>query len=278
MNSIVSRFCKGVIIALGFILPGISGGALAAILGIYERMLSFMAHLTKDFKRNFLFFLPVGIGGGVGIILLSKPLTWLLGNYQLIVLWGFAGAIVGSFPFLIRESEAKKKRDVIDYIFCFGALITSFLFLYFIEDLLGTVTANFIGFILAGGLIALGTLVPGLSPSNLLLVLELYDPMLEGFSKIDIVGVFLPMFIGGLTVILLFSKLMEALITAFHSRVYHTIIGLVIASTILIILPPVANYNGLNLGMFYFMISSFLGGLTLGYYMSWLEIKYVPKS
>ena len=87
-ESILSRFLKGVVIALGFILPGVSGGVLAAILGIYERMLRFMAHLTKNFKENFLFFLPVGIGGIVGIGLLSKPLEWLLQNYQIIVLRG----------------------------------------------------------------------------------------------------------------------------------------------------------------------------------------------
>ena len=73
-ESVLSRFLKGVVIALGFILPGVSGGVLAAILGIYERMLRFMAHLTKNFKENLLFFLPVGIGGIVGMGLLSKPL------------------------------------------------------------------------------------------------------------------------------------------------------------------------------------------------------------
>ncbi|MDR2465526.1 MAG: DUF368 domain-containing protein, partial [Streptococcaceae bacterium] len=92
------RFAKGVIIALGFILPGVSGGVLAAILGIYERMLSFMAHIRQNFKENILYFLPVGIGGIVGIGLLSKPLEYLLQHYQVIVLWGFAGAIIGTLP------------------------------------------------------------------------------------------------------------------------------------------------------------------------------------
>ena len=54
-ESVLSRFLKGVVIALGFVLPGVSGGVLAAILGIYERMLRFMAHLTKNFKENLLF-------------------------------------------------------------------------------------------------------------------------------------------------------------------------------------------------------------------------------
>jgi len=99
-ESILSRFLKGVVIALGFILPGVSGGVLAAILGIYERMLRFMAHLTKNFKENLLFFLPVGIGGIVGIGLLSKPLEWLLQNYQIIVLWG---QLLGRYQHLLKN-------------------------------------------------------------------------------------------------------------------------------------------------------------------------------
>ena len=83
-DNFLSRFIKGVIIAIGFILPGVSGGVLAAILGIYERLLSFMAHVRQNFKRDFLYFLPVGIGGIVGIGLLSKPLEYLLQHFQVV--------------------------------------------------------------------------------------------------------------------------------------------------------------------------------------------------
>lgn len=52
MLSWLARVIKGIVIALGFILPGISGGVLAAILGIYERMIGFLAHPFKDLKEN----------------------------------------------------------------------------------------------------------------------------------------------------------------------------------------------------------------------------------
>ncbi|MFQ9655885.1 MAG: DUF368 domain-containing protein [Enterococcus sp.] len=273
-ESVLSRFLKGVVIALGFILPGVSGGVLAAILGIYERMLRFMAHLTKNLKENLLFFLPVGIGGIVGIGLLSKPLEWLLQNYQIVVLWGFAGAIIGTLPALAKESTLKSKRTMGDLFWFFGTMIIGFLFLYFMGDILGTIPANFLGFVLAGGLIALGVLVPGLSPSNLLLVLGLYDPMLKGFKGFDILGVFLPIAIGGLLVMLLFSKLMEWLLEHYHSKVYHFILGIVIASTVLIVLPPVADYSGFTWLTAVSGVILFVLGYWLGAWMSKLEEKY----
>jgi len=52
MFSWITRMIKGLIIALGFILPGVSGGVLAAILGIYERMISFLAHIKDNFKTS----------------------------------------------------------------------------------------------------------------------------------------------------------------------------------------------------------------------------------
>ena len=82
MLSWLSKIIKGIVIALGFILPGISGGVLAAILGIYERMIRFLAHPFKNLKEDVLFFLPVGIGMLLGIGLFSYPIEYLLENYQ----------------------------------------------------------------------------------------------------------------------------------------------------------------------------------------------------
>ncbi|WP_125565621.1 DUF368 domain-containing protein [Companilactobacillus insicii] len=273
------RFFKGVIIALGFILPGVSGGVLAAILGIYERLLHFMAHIRENFKVDFMYFLPVGIGGVVGIGLLSKPLEFLLEHYQVIVLWGFAGAIIGTLPSLIRASTSRSRRDMVDVMWFFFMLIFGGLFLFFMSKIFGTIPANFIGFTIAGMLIALGVLVPGLSPSNLLLILGLYTPMLTGFKNFDIVGVFLPIAIGGMVAMVLFSKGMEYLIEHHHSRVYHFILGIVLASTILILIPnpysaETISYAGVTGITIVLSIIAFVLGTLLGLWMSGLEEKY----
>ncbi len=277
-DNIFIRFFKGVIIALGFILPGVSGGVLAAIMGIYARLLSFMAHVRKNFKRDFLYFLPIGIGGIVGIGVLSKPLEYLLANYQMIVLWGFAGTIFGTLPTLVRESTSQTKRDKIDIIWFFSMLIGGGLFLYFMSEILGTIPANFFGFIIAGILIALGVLVPGLSPSNLLIILGLYTPMLKGFKTFDPL-VFIPIAIGGIISLLTFSKAMESLIKHHHSRVYHFILGIVLASTILILIPnpylaESISYQNVT-GMDWLLsIAFFIVGCLLALWMSRLEDKY----
>lgn len=279
MTSFIARIVKGMIIALGFILPGVSGGVLAAILGIYERMIRFLAHIRENFIENVLFFIPVGIGGILGIALFSYPVEYLLEHYQVIVLWGFAGAIVGTIPSLVKESTQKSTRDKVDVATLWGTFVISGLLLYFLNDLVGTLPVSFASFVLAGALIALGILVPGLSPSNLLLILGIYTPMLGGFKSLDLLGTFLPIAIGGVLAMLAFSKAMDYALEHYHSRVYHFIIGIVLSSTLLILIPQAGNpesisYAGAGFYTWMLAILLFSLGIWLGLWMSKLEEKY----
>ena len=266
MVSWITRLIKGIIIALGFILPGVSGGVLASILGLYERIISFLAHVTTDFTKNILFFLPVGIGGILGIALFSAPLEYLLENFQVPVLWAFTGTIVGTLPTLLSESTQNSQRDSVDKVWLISTFVISGLTLYFLNDFVGTIPINFATFIIAGMIIALGVLVPGLSPSNLLLIMGLYSPMLNGFKNFDLVDVFLPIAIGGAISLLVFSKAMDWALMNYHSRVYHFIIGLVLSSTLLIITPNSHNpegisYAGLNVETLVISLILFIGHL-----------------
>ena len=279
MLSWISKMIKGIVIALGFILPGISGGVLAAILGIYEHMIRFLAHPFKQLKEDVLYFLPVAIGMLLGIGLFSYPIEYLLEHYQVYVLWSFAGAIIGTVPSLVKEANRDSERDKIDLIWFWTTFIISGIALYGLNFVVGSLSASFFNFILAGSLLALGILVPGLSPSNLLLILGLYAPMLIGFKSFDLFGTFLPIGIGAVLTLIAFSKFMDYALRVYHSRVYHFIIGIVLSSTLLILLPNTGNpesisYAGLSIVSYVIIAFFFALGIWLGIWMSQLEEKY----
>ena len=279
MLSWISKMIKGIVIALGFILPGISGGVLAAILGIYERMIRFLAHPFKQLKEDVLYFLPVAIGMLLGIGLFSYPIEYLLEHYQVYVLWSFAGAIIGTVPSLVKEANRDSERDKIDLIWFWTTFIVSGIALYGLNFVVGSLSASFLNFILAGSLLALGILVPGLSPSNLLLILGLYAPMLTGFKSFDLFGTFLPIGIGAVLTLIAFSKFMDYALRVYHSRVYHFIIAIVLSSTLLILLPNAGNpesisYAGLSIVSYVIIAFFFALGIWLGIWMSQLEEKY----
>ena len=279
MLSWISKIIKGIIIALGFILPGISGGVLAAILGIYERMIRFLAHPFKQLKEDVLYFLPVAIGMLLGIGLFSYPIAYLLEHYQVYVLWSFAGDIIGTVPSLVKEANRESERDKVDLIWFWATFIISGISLYSLNFVVGSLSATFLNFILAGALLALGILVPGLSPSNLLLILGLYSPMLTGFKTFDLFGTFLPIGIGAVLTFVAFSKFMDYALRVYHSRVYHFIIGIVLSSTLLILIPNAGSsesisYAGLSIVSYVIIAFFFALGIWLGIWMSQLEDKY----
>ncbi len=72
----IIRLLKGVMVGIGFITPGLSGGVLAVVFGIYERLMRFLGNLRDKFVQNVLFFLPVGIGGVIGVVAFSA--WWIL--------------------------------------------------------------------------------------------------------------------------------------------------------------------------------------------------------
>lgn len=264
------RFIKGIFIGSGFILPGVSGGALAAVFGIYERIILFLANLTKNFKDNVRFFFPVGLGSITGIFLLSFAVSFLLGNYETIILWFFIGCIVGTMPALWREAgkRGRNKKDIVNMIVTF---IVFLLFLSFGERLLTTtIEQNTWTWLLAGGLIGLGMIVPGLSPSNFLIYLGMYKAMSDGIKNLNL-SVIIPIAIGVIACVLLLSKLVELILERAYSTMFHFILGVVFASTVMIV--PV-DYAGLNwLGVLACVVLFELG-IVLGWWMSDLERRY----
>ena len=78
------RLIKGIIIGVGFILPGLSGGVLAVILGIYDKLIRFLSDIRKNFLQNVAYFLPVAIGMAIGIVIfrysLKKPSVFMPHN------------------------------------------------------------------------------------------------------------------------------------------------------------------------------------------------------
>ncbi len=266
------RFVKGMFIGSGFILPGVSGGALAAVFGIYERIISFLAHITKDFKNNVLFFIPIGIGGLTGVFVLSFAVSFLLGTFESYILWFFVGCIVGTVPAL-WEQAGKKGRSSKHIVILVITFIIGLVFLFYGEELFSAgVPQNFGTWMLAGALIGLGVIVPGLSPSNFLVYMGMYKAMADGIKTIDM-GVLIPLAIGGLACVLLLAKLMDYIFSRAYAGLFHFILGIVFASTVMII--P-RDFNYLSAGTIICVIMC-AAGAALGYWMSMLEKRYKPE-
>ncbi|MGI6238012.1 MAG: DUF368 domain-containing protein [Christensenellales bacterium] len=268
----ILRFVKGIFIGSGFILPGVSGGALAAVFGIYERLISFLSNITKDFIKNFRFFLPVGLGACAGIFALSFLVSYAFGSAEVYVIWFFIGCVVGMAPALIRQS-GKRGRKPLHIALMLAVTAGAYLLLRALAAAeIASLPQNMLTWLLAGGIIGLGVIVPGLSPSNLLVYMDLYKPMADGIKDMQF-PVILPLVLGAFGCVVLLSKLMSYIFSRAYAALYHIILGVVFASTLAII--PF-DFAYLGLGGLYCLLAC-AAGAALAYGMSMLEGKYVPE-
>ena len=269
MTDWILRFVKGLFIGSGFILPGVSGGALAAVFGVYERIISFLAHITRDFKKNVLFLIPVGLGLITGIFIFSIAISFLLDRYEYQIIWLFIGCILGTIPTLWKQAGKKGRsaRHILMLAICFSA---SYLFMIYGEKLTGgSVTKNIFTWTLAGVLIGLGMIVPGLSPSNFLVYMGMYKDMASGIKNFDF-AVIIPIGLGVTMTVLLLSKLMDFIFRKAYTGLFHSILGVVFASTIMII-PRNHKYSGADMLICFALCAA---GTALGSWMCALEKKH----
>jgi len=229
----IIRLLKGVMVGIGFITPGLSGGVLAVVFGIYERLMRFLGNLREKFIQNVLFFLPVGIGGAIGVVAFSAVVDFAFTNYAGQFTLMFIGFIVGTFPSLFKTA-GKEGRKWWHWLLLVLMSVGTYYFMHWMETVRTVqLTPNFVNWLLSGAMIGLGVVVPGMSPSNFLIYLGLYQPMAAGIKNLDF-GVIVPLMVGGLVCVLLFARLISWLFKKFYGTMYHLILGIVIGSTVAI--------------------------------------------
>lgn len=275
------RLAKGIIVGIGFILPGLSGGVLAVILGIYDRLIRFLSDLKKQFIENILYFIPVIIGGAIGIVLFSILVEKAFGVYAAEFICLFIGFVAGTFPSLYKTAgkEGRSWRDMLILL-----LSTAFIFILMIYGgrQFTEVSPNLLIWAGSGALIGLGVIVPGMSPSNFLIYFGLYDKMATGIKDFDF-AVIIPLLVGFILCVLVFAKLAAYLFKRYYSEMYHFILGMVIGSSLAIFptvvfpafSPEQLAATRLSFDMAFFLCVVFFAvGTLISFLFSKVEEKY----
>lgn len=256
-------FCKGVFIGCGAILPGVSSGVFCVVFGIYETLVNSILNLFKNFKKNFLFLLPIGMGGITGIFLVGKLLNFLFASYPMPTSFCFIGLICGSIPILLKKANHKKgfRLHYCIYLlcaFCFGLL--SIRLEYILPSLINfdfNVT-SFFYLILSGFFMAAGIVIPGISSTVILMCLGVYSYYLNAIATIDF-NILLPLGIGVFFGCLIFLKLVQFLFNHYYIQTFYAIIGFVLGS--IFVLYPGFSFGLEGLISIALFIISFLIGL-----------------
>ncbi len=264
----ISLFFKGIIVGVANVIPGVSGGTIAVVLHIFDRLIEAINHFTADIKKHLKFLLPLLAGAGVGVLVFSVLIDYCLEHFSLPTCGFFAGLVAGSIPLIYKMAKSKQPKDKKQYGY-FIYTIIAFALVIFMSTLktgegsavvVGDVSAGLMAQAFLGGAIAAAAMiVPGISGSFMLVLLGLYNVVIGYVALVkdflltfdmtifvSIIKFCAPLGIGMIAGAIVISKLIEFLMNIYHTETYYVILGLILGSLIGIFLDPIAfgSYSG----------------------------------
>ncbi len=277
------RLFKGIMVGIGAILPGLSGGVLAVIFKLYDPMIRFLANIRHKFIKQVLYFLPVGVGVGAGIVLFSVVVEAAFESYAPQFICLFIGFVIGTFPSLYRTAGLRGRNYKHFLVLLISAAAITTLMILGGKSLVA-VTPSIPVWFGSGALIGLGVIVPGMSPSNFLIYFGLYDKMATGIKNFDM-SVVIPLALGVIACVLLLAKLAAWAFEKYYAGMYHFILGLVVGSSVAIfptqVVPGFSSEALANIGLsmpvaIVFAVAMLIVGIIASYLFSLLEDKVRP--
>lgn len=255
---------RGFAMGAADIVPGVSGGTIALVLGIYERLVasiragsSALGHLAKGdlagFRRwmvtvEWLFILPLGVGILLAVITLAKLIEHLLTDQPVLMASIFLGLVAGSVVVAIR---LLKRPSAIHAWIVVGVGIVVFVLLGLrggtSEDSVGQIADPALwAFFVAGAVAICAMILPGVSGSFLLVVLGMYGPVLAAVTDRNFLslGVFL---VGAVIGLALFSQILDRALRSHHDVMLATLIGLM-AGSVRVLWPWPLGVDSTDLG------------------------------
>ncbi|MET3658674.1 DUF368 domain-containing protein [Sporosarcina psychrophila] len=229
---------RGFFMGISDLIPGVSGGRIAFILGIYDELLaSISGFFSRNWKKHFGFLLPLGIGIGITLLLFSKVIEYLLKNQPAPTQYFFMGLVVGVLPFITMQAGVKRNftwQHFIVILLVGGALAS----LAFIKPqdtaVITSLTAsNAIGLFFAGWAGSIAMLLPGISGSFILLVLGVYSTAIGALSNFNL-SIIAVIGAGIIVGFIVSNKAISYLLKHFKYIMFAVIIGLIVGSLFVI--------------------------------------------
>ncbi|MGY0693660.1 DUF368 domain-containing protein [Virgibacillus sp. FSP13] len=261
---------RGMLMGASDVIPGVSGGTIAVLLGIYDRLIAAINGIfSKDWKKQLSFLIPLAIGVGIAILLLSRLIEWLFEHYAGPTQFFFLGLIIGILPYLFHQADAKSTFHTKHFVLLvIGAiLIGSMGFLQpdepaVIKDI---TMSTYILLFFSGFIASSAMILPGISGSFMLLIIGVYRTINGAISnlQLDILAV---TGVGILIGIVVMSKIIHFFLSNYRIGTFALVIGLVIGS-IVVVFPGWPT----TMPLLFLSVAAFAIGLFVAYVLGRVE-------
>ena len=232
-------FLGGLAFGIANVIPGVSGGTMLVVFGIYDRLMESISGIKAIF-RNFLFLVVFGLGGAGGILGFAIVIKSLFDAVEVQTNMFFIGLILGSVPLIVKTGTSESKPKPLCAL-PFVIAMTAVIGLAVLEKTGSISIAPDVveGFeiiataklFVCAVIAAVTMIIPGVSGSFVMLLLGVYDTIISAINLSSLnFYVIIPFAVGAVAGIILGAKLISILINKYKLMVYSAIMGLVIGS------------------------------------------------
>ncbi len=226
----ILTFFKGLVIGTTMLVPGVSGGSMAMVIGIYNKLVTSVSSFKNDIRNNTLFLCTFVFGAGIGIVLFAKPLLNLIEAYPKPMMFTILGFVAGGIPPIYKQAKVSK-LGLLQSIYIIIGLISVLIFNTLPTNNNLEISNNIIYLLISGFIAAIALILPGISVSYLLLLMGLYNKTMLAISHMEF-SFLIPMALGVFIGIILCTKVLEKAMSNHPQPTYLTIIGFVLGSMI----------------------------------------------
>ena len=278
----IKDIIRGMLIGVANAIPGVSGGTMMVSMGIYDKIISSVTNIVKQWKKSLWTLLPYVIGMGLGIVGLSFAIEYLFSNHPLPTALAFVGLILGGVPMMLGKVKGTKLNIGNGVVF-----LISFGFIFLLQWLNGKNAADVslafslpmaIRLFFVGVIAAATMVIPGVSGSMILMLLGFYTPIIEAITLtikslaggdfgavINQCLILFPFGIGVIIGVYYIAKLIELLLNRYEAFTYSAILGLIAASPFVIIMQ--ASITNLNMLSIIISVITFCIGFGIAYFL-----------
>ena len=244
LGRILLLILQGAIIGIGGILPGVSGGVLCVIFGLYQPVIEVLSNPFANLRRHGRIIIPAGVGVGLGFLGCAGLVSTFMEKNSQAAICVFIGLIVGMLPDLWKDAgrEGRKGASIPALLISFLVFLGLLLFLR--TGISMEITPNTGWYVFCGVAWGLSIVVPGLSSSSMLIFFGLYQPMLVGMARLDF-SVLIPLGIGACLIVFTLSRAVNRFFEKHYALASHIILGIVIATTVMIVPTKFSGTSGL---------------------------------
>ncbi len=263
----INELIKGIIIGVAKVIPGFSGAVLMISFNLYDRAIEAITNFFADWKKNLLFLLNLGIGILLGVVLFSKVIGYFIHHYYLYTTMLFLGLIIGGIPVIGKKVRRTKMNAMIMVGFflgmCFLALMNPSN-----TYVLKNTYMDYLVFFGAGLLEAVGTVLPGISSTALLMLIGVYSHYISGLANLlnlamlkSTLYFLLPFSLGLFVGVIVISLVVNFLFRYYQEKTFAMILGISFSSVVVLLIqlfPHITSVGSclgslLLLGMGYFI-------------------------